>query len=152
MGSRAESPARQWVETEYCLDNASGLLLVSSIAPGAYAVYGYGANLQFHGRAVPDRITFYEAGAEALDAQLSIADAEFPDPGLMQPTQQMISNGPAIQLGALERFAFSVSSPLAAGSVMPVIVQAEIGVEGNVSNRKCSSPRTRPCHGPRSMP
>lgn len=59
-GADAAIQSRLWEEIEYCVDNASGLLQVYSIAPGGYAVYGYGKNLRMSGRFVPDQITFYD--------------------------------------------------------------------------------------------
>jgi hypothetical protein len=50
------------------------LLVVHSIAPGTFAVFSYADNQQFHGRALPDRITIYVGGALAADGSFSIAD------------------------------------------------------------------------------
>jgi hypothetical protein len=43
------------VDLEYCIDNASGLMQVHSIAPGTYFVYDYSGNQQYHGRIEPHR-------------------------------------------------------------------------------------------------
>jgi len=75
MDARTETQGRLWEETEYCIDEGSGLLQVLSIAPGSYVVYGYGGNLQFHGRRIPDRVTVYAGCAQKLDAQIGIGDA-----------------------------------------------------------------------------
>jgi hypothetical protein len=110
-GPVAQAPARRWEENEFCIDNASGLLQIHSIAPGTYTVYGYSRNLQFHGRTMPDRITIYVAGAQVVDADFSITDAGTVDQALLTPTPEMIANGPVIQTMAPSRFPLNVPNP-----------------------------------------
>jgi len=131
-GPRSATPARLWEENEYCIDNASGLLQVSSSAPGIYAVYGYAANQQFHGRPIADTLTVYAGGAEYIQARLNIADAGTVDPGLFVATPEMVANGAGVMLAGPERFAMDVPSPSAAAAIRPVIVQAEVDVTGHV--------------------
>jgi hypothetical protein len=131
-GPRSATPARMWEETEYCVDNSSGLLEVSSTAPGLYTVYGYGANLQFHGRPIPDTLTIYAGGAEYIQARLNISDPGSMDPSLFQPTPDMRADGPGVMLAGPERFAIDVPSPSPSTVVRPVIVQAEADVTGHV--------------------
>ena len=64
-GSGSETQGRIWQEEEYCVDNNSGLIMVHSIAPGTFAVFGYNANQQFHGRTMPDRISIDVGGTLA---------------------------------------------------------------------------------------
>ena len=77
-----------------CVDEASGLLQIHSIAPGIYTVYGYSRDLQFHGRTMPDRITIYVRGLAAVDASFEMTDAGNVDPVLVTATPEMIANGP----------------------------------------------------------
>ena len=83
-------PGRHWVETEYVVDNATGLLQIYSRAPGTFAVYSYDKGLQFHGRQMPDRITFFVAGLQVADAQMvSIQDPGNFDATRLNPTADM---------------------------------------------------------------
>src|SRR5581483_8788168 len=99
-----QSPGRLWEETEYCVDNASGLLQVYSEAPGTYIVYGYGRNLQFHGRVIPDQISGYVGGAQVVAAQLSIEDLGSVDKADFTPTDEMRARGSAAPMITGMRF------------------------------------------------
>ncbi len=138
MGLATTTQTRLWEETEYCIDNASGLLQVYSIAPGSYAVYEY-ANAQFHGHIVPDRIMFVINGATVLDSQIRITDAGSVNASMLTPTQQMIANGPAITLRAPERFPIEIPSASINGKTYPVIILASIDVSGNVLEEELAS-------------
>jgi hypothetical protein len=49
-----ENPApRAWVEEEYCIDSATGLLQMWSAAPGIYAEYDYEGATEFKGHTLP---------------------------------------------------------------------------------------------------
>jgi hypothetical protein len=123
---------RQWYETEYCIDPATGLLNIYSIAPGIYAIYDYSSALHFHDRVLPGRVTVYENGSTTLDAHLaSITDISSTDTSPFTPTAQMIAQGPAIVLGEPERFALPAFSPGIA-YVQPVIVHAVFDQHGTV--------------------
>lgn len=130
------SATRLWEEEEHCIDNASGLLQVYSIAPGTYMLYGYTGNRQFHGRAVPDRITVYIGGAMALDAQVSLIDLVPVDANLLTITPEMRGNGPVISLLGGQRFAVDVGDVSATSR--PVIVHATIDGNGNVMEEELS--------------
>jgi hypothetical protein len=56
--SDVAAQSRMWAEQEYCVDNGSGVLRIYSPAPGTYLAYEYSKNQQFHGRYVPDRISW----------------------------------------------------------------------------------------------
>jgi hypothetical protein len=129
---------RLWEEEEYCVDNASKLLQVQSVAPGTYVVYGYG-NAQFHGRSSPTRISIYVAGFLVLDAQVSITDPVGVDPSQLQPTPEMIAKGPASVLGLPVRLPMEVPSASVSGAAKPVIVHAAADGEGNVVEEELSS-------------
>ena len=125
------SSARMWEETEYCIDNASGLLDIYSEAPGVYALYSYGQNLQFHGRLLPDHITVYCGGSEALSAQLTIKDSSA-DASQLKPTQEMLANGPSTGMTYAMRFPMNVPWSGNASAVQPVIVHATVDPAGRV--------------------
>jgi len=135
----AIADTRLWEETEYCVDNASGLLRIYSIAPGTYAVYDYGRNLQFHGRLIPDRITVTVGGTNALEAQVGIAEAGAVDPGLLTVTQEMTAGKPAVVLSSAIRFSMDVPDFAGGGAVRPVIVHAIIDPSGKVIEEEVSA-------------
>lgn len=124
---------RQWYETEYCIDPATGLLDIASIAPGIYTVYDYGNALKFHGRVLPGRITSYENGTAVVDAQLtSIADTDPANLAPFTPTAQMIAQGTAIGLGAPNRFPLPAFATTPGGVIQPVIVHVVMDAQGKV--------------------
>jgi hypothetical protein len=123
-------PGRHWVETEYVVDNATGLLQIYSRAPGTFALYSYDKGLQFHGRLMADRITFFVAGLQVVDAQLmSIQDPANVDPNLLSATPEMrlIAMG-----GGNQRFPLVIHDPTNSGVMKQVIVHALIDGNGNV--------------------
>ena len=120
---------RQWDETEYCVDNASGLLQIFSRAPGTYVVYGYKENLQFHGRQVPDQVTIFVSGSSVLDAKVAIEDANPADAKLTAATGEMAPT-PVNDMNV--RFPMPAKSPLAGSFIKPVIVNAVIDKQGKV--------------------
>jgi BlaR1 peptidase M56 len=131
-GEAILTQARLWEESEYCLDNASGLLQIESIAPGTYTVYEYGRGLQFHGHAVADRITIYTGGVMVADAQFTIADLSPADQALLTPAPGEAVDGPVISLQMHSRFPIKKLNPLRSKMIQPVIVEAEIDGAGNV--------------------
>jgi beta-lactamase regulating signal transducer with metallopeptidase domain len=138
-GSAAQTQSRLWEEREYCIDNASGLLQIHSIAPGTFTVYSYDRSVQFHGRAIPDRITIFVNGGQVADAQFTIADARTVDPALLTPTAEMIANGPVIQTASPARFPIDVPNPLPSKTIQPVIVHAEVDPEGKLLEEEVSA-------------
>jgi len=130
---------RIWEEEEYCIDNASGLLQVHSIAPGTFVVYGYSKQLEFHGRLIPDRITAHVGGGAALDAQVGMTDAGSVDQALLTVSPEMMANGPPIMLETGMRFPMNVPNGPAGGVIQPVIVHATIDGHGKVLEEEVSS-------------
>jgi hypothetical protein len=131
----AQTPAtgRQWYETEYCIDPATGLLNIYSKAPGIYAVYDYTHALLFHGRILPGSITITENERTVLAAQLtSIADTDPLNTSPFTPTSQMIAQGPATALQLPTRFPIPGPGTAPGAAVQPVIVHAVIDAKGNV--------------------
>jgi hypothetical protein len=89
----ASNPAgRQWDETEYCIDPATGLLMMVSEIPGIYVSYDYSNALRFHDRVLPGAVTITENGAAVVQAQLtSVTDTSPTDLTPFTPTAQMKS-------------------------------------------------------------
>jgi len=136
-GSVPTTPmARQWVETEFCIDPDTALLHSWSMAPGIYVNYDYTDAIQFHGRTVAREITVVEANKPVLQIHIdSLKDADNLDPRIFEPTREMTSAGPAFALGYPRRF------PMRAGllenspeqMIRPVIVHATLSnVDGRV--------------------
>jgi hypothetical protein len=140
-GAAARIQTRLWQESEYCIDPASGLLQVHSIAPGTYTVYGYSGSA-FHGLVVPDRITIYVAGEVAVDANLRIADPTPADESLLARAPEMAENGKVVELAMPVRFPL-IASGIATGSntalIQPVIVHAQINADGTASEEEISA-------------
>lgn len=126
----ATPPGRHWAETEYVVDNNSGLLQIYSRAPGTFAIYGYTQGLQFHGRSMPDHITIFVAGVQTVDAQLvSIADPDSADTATLKAGagMQRTVTGP-MNL----RFPLFAHDPTNSGVIKPVIVHVTIDDQGDV--------------------
>jgi hypothetical protein len=142
LNSRSIDPAvgaRQWVEEEYCIDNASGLLQIHSPAPGSFIVYGYTKNLQFHGRVVPDRVTAYIAGTAVIDAQVDISDAGPVNASELTPTKQTLQSGPVVVLNTGQRFPVPAPGPAGSTMILPVMVHVAIGISGNVTEAEVAA-------------
>jgi hypothetical protein len=135
----ATAPWRLWAEQEYCIDNGSGLLEVHSPAPGTYIVYGYGKNLQFHGRFMPDRITAWVGGVPVLDAQIAIADAGTVDGNLLTATAEMTARGLGVSLTTGQKFQLSAPGGYSSDPIQAVMVHAELGPAGNVLEEEVST-------------
>ena len=125
---------RQWYEKEFCIDPATGLLNIASLAPGVYSIYDYSNALQFHGRVLPGKVTICENGTTVIDAQLtSIADIDPKDTTPFTPTAQMVAQGTAMALGTPERFALPGVRPQAPGNtIQPAIVHVTLDPQGRV--------------------
>jgi len=137
-GPPAQIQTRLWEETEYCIDPATGLLQIHSVAPGTFAVYGYAANAQFHGLAPPDRITIYVAGAVAVDATVRIADPSSADESALAPAPEMAANGRVVELAMPIRMPLMADG--ASGAVVqPVIVHAQLNGDGTLSDEEISA-------------
>lgn len=138
--SRQGNPAtatqgRRWEEMEYCIDTQAGLLRLYSEAPGIYIAYDYQDALHFHNRVLPRKITITEGETTVLSARLeSINDPVSTDAGYFTPTEQMKARGPGAMLMMPMRFPRFVSltgGPV--GHIQPVIVVAEVGEDGKVT-------------------
>jgi hypothetical protein len=118
---------RAWTESEYCVDNATGLLQMWSEAPGVFARYSYDGAKDFHGHMLPREISIYQEGHLTVNLHLD-GPVDLPelDPNLLTPTQEMIDAGEAVVLGMPNRFPLHVMPSDAPPSsyFQPVIVHA----------------------------
>jgi beta-lactamase regulating signal transducer with metallopeptidase domain len=133
----AATQGRLWQEEEFCIDNNSGLLLVHSIAPGTFAVFGYDSNQQFHGRTMPDRITIYVNGSTVADSSFSITDTVPQDEASVTPGAEMTRNPPVVQVQMPAKMSSTV--PAAASAAGTVLVHAQADGDGNVTDAELSS-------------
>ena len=132
-----ENPApRAWVEDEYCIDPASGLLQMWSAAPGIYAEYDYEGALGFNGHTLPRQISIFEGGTLAVQARVdSFGDPGEIDPNAFQPGPEMTDAGESFTLSGPRRFPMRVDPSDGPTSTyfQPVIVHATLDAqEGRV--------------------
>jgi hypothetical protein len=123
---------RSWVEREDCIDPATGLLQMWSVAPGIYAVYDYNGAAEFHGHMLPKQISIFEDGRPAVQVRVeSLKDASDIDPNLFKPAPEMMEDGGTFALSAPERFPMRVdpSDGPTSSYFQPVIVHAIIDAQ-----------------------
>ncbi len=120
---------RLWEETEYCFDNATQLLVSSSLAPGVFTTYSYGNNPILNGHTFPDHFTTYVGGNQVLDASLTVTDATGTDPGSLAPTPDLVRR--ATVLDAPAREPLPVPGAGANSQVAPFLIEANV-VNGQV--------------------
>jgi hypothetical protein len=125
----ANYQGRLWEELEYCFDNASGLLVSSSFAPGVFTVYSYATNQSFHGHTLPDHFTMFIGGNQVLDASLQLSDAAGTDPNSLAPTPDMAPR--ATVLDAPSRQPMPMAAPAGTTKVTPILLHANV-VDGKV--------------------
>ena len=121
---------RFWVETEYCVDPQTGLLVQWSEAPGVYVGYDYTDAIKFHGHVIPRTVTVTEERRTVLQIHVdSVEDAGDLDPKLFQPTPEMMAQ-PTFTLSVPGRFPIAVDPDQGATAwIQPVIVHVTIGDE-----------------------
>jgi hypothetical protein len=125
----ANYPGRLWEETEYCFDNASGLLVVSSLAPGMFTTYRYQKKLTVHGHTFPDHFTMFVGGDQVLDASLTVSDATGTDPNALAPTPDLVRRGTV--LDSPSRQPMPLPAPGGISKVSPFLIEANV-VNGQV--------------------
>jgi hypothetical protein len=130
-GDSSAIAARRWDESEYCIDDQSGLIQTFSFAPGNYSVYSYAKGQSYHGTPIPDRIATYVAGNLVIDTSLSLDE---PDGTALPttPTEEMIANGPVISLQDPIRLRVQASNAHVAADET-VMVNAQVGPTGEVA-------------------
>jgi len=127
----ANYQGRLWEETEYCFDNASGLLVVSSLAPGMFTTYSYEKSLALHGHTFPDHFTMYVGGNRVLDASLTVSDATGTNPNSLAPTPDLVPRGTVVD--APSRQPMQLPAPGGVSKVLPFLIEANV-VNGQVVN------------------
>jgi hypothetical protein len=125
---------RSWIEREYCVDPATGLLQMWSEAPGIYTVYDYNGSMNFHGRTLPRQVSIFEDGRLAVQARVeSLEDAPSLDPSLFKPAPEMVDAGGSFALASPDRFPMRVdpsdgpTSPLFQPLIVHAILDAQDG-------------------------
>ncbi|MGA3201070.1 MAG: hypothetical protein ABSF12_01095 [Bryobacteraceae bacterium] len=126
-GSRiaAETPGRQWEETEECIDPQSGLLQVHSQVPGRYYAYEYSDGLQLGDHVLPQKVIVTEAGKTISEITVeSLTEVASADAKLFVPSEEMKARGPAVAMAGAEKLErLAGKRPFAAGgTAQPVCV------------------------------
>ncbi len=136
-GAGAQTTSRSWDENEYCVDN-HGRLQIHSIVPGTYAIFGYGKNLQFHGKPMADHIAIYVNGEEVIDSNFSIGDPSADDQALLVPPQTA-TRRPAVALSMPGKIPINVEAGVTGNTIEPVILHAQLDSHGAVTETEVSA-------------
>ncbi len=105
INMRSAIVGRRWEERENCIDSKSGLLQVSSQAPGRYYLYDYDEAPRLADCALPRRVTVTEAGRIVAEIRVeSLTELPSVDPSLFVPSEEMKARGRAIGMGEARRF------------------------------------------------
>jgi hypothetical protein len=103
-GARTFTGARNWEESEYCMDGRNGLLSVYSPVPGLYVHYDYSSSIRFHNKYIPTGFTITQAGQTVVDARtIGVTDPPASTDAVFQPVPQAAlgvgrSMNPAVNL------------------------------------------------------
>ena len=131
--SLAKLQTRLWEENEYCVANDTHALVMHSIVPGTYAVFSYTRNLRFHRKSIPDRITIFVDGEQAVDANLHISDPSGADEELFAaPAEAFMHSVAAIALSDARITAVDVPNGASGGVVEPAMIHLQLNGEGAV--------------------
>jgi hypothetical protein len=97
--SSVPTAGRRWEEAEECIDPQSGLLQLSSQAPGRYIVYEYAGR-----KGLPNKITISEADKAVSTITVdSLTEISSADPALFTPTEAMKARGEAVAMGEAQK-------------------------------------------------
>jgi hypothetical protein len=101
-GSRSFSGARNWEESEYCVDSKTGLLSQYSPAPGVFVRYDYSSAIRFHNTFVPMAFNIFENGQVVAEVRtINIADPPAAtDPMFDTAGLRAVGSGRAMNPGA----------------------------------------------------
>jgi len=132
-----DNPApRAWVEEEYCIEPATGLLQMWSAAPGIYAEYDYEGAPEFNKHTLPRQISIFEGGVLVVQARVeSFGEAGKIDPNAFKPGPEMTDAGESFTLAGSRRFPMRVDPSDGPTSTyfQPVIIHATLDAqEGRV--------------------
>ena len=140
LGSDAAlAQGRAWDEEEFCIDDASGALLIHSIAPGTYARMDYSANQQFHGRPVPDRIAIFVAGEPAVDATFTLTDPTTAEEATLTPVATMTTDPPPVGLVMAFMARTIVTGAPAGRGFQRAVIHVELDGNGKIVESEVSS-------------
>jgi hypothetical protein len=93
-GNRSFTGARNWEESEYCVDANTGLFTTYSPVPGLFVHYDYSPAVRFHNKFIPAGFTITEGGRVVAEARtVGVTD---PPP----PTDTMFNTAGLVALGA----------------------------------------------------
>ena len=96
---------RRWEEREECIDSQSGLLRVSSQAPGRYYTYAYTDAPRLADRTLPRKLTITEAGRVVSEIHVDeLTELPAADPSWFVPTEELMKRGPTIAVAEARRF------------------------------------------------
>ena len=135
-GSTAQS--RLWEESEYCIDNDSKALAIHSVVPGTYAVFGYSKNLQFHSKQMPDHITIFVNGNQAVDSSFGIADPQPGDQALLAVAPGAPLGRPSVPLNDAAVITLNVAGS-SGNTTEPVMLHLQLGPQGAILESEVSA-------------
>jgi hypothetical protein len=140
-GAMTQTQSRLWVENEYCVSNATGLLQVHSPVPGTYTVFGYSKGLQFHGKYMPDHFATYVNGVQVITADMTIKDPAI-NPEQLKPTPEMLAAGRG-GVVLSEPSHMQLSLPGTSNVMETVVIRAAFNNLGQVTDAEVSSASDR---------
>lgn len=134
---------RHWVETEYCVDEQTGLLHLWSAAPGYYTVYDYTQSVSWNGHQIASTITFYENSMQVLQIHVENVANATANPESFRPPPEFASQPPAPGNGGPVHFAVIVAPKgqrPTSGQITPIIVHAAIAADGSLLDAEVVTP------------
>ena len=130
----SNSTARQWDESEDCIDSQTGLLQLHSETPGRYALYDYSNAVQLGTHGLPGKVTVTEGGrAVSTISVTSLQPLSSADPELFIPTDAMKA-APAVAMTASTKIARiqAEGSSARGGTLHPVCIFGLVTPEGHL--------------------
>ena len=138
-GAVTQTQSRLWIESEFCVSNATGLIQVHSPAPGTYTMFGYGKNLQFHGKSMPDHFTTYVNAVQVITADMTIKDPTA-TPYQLKPTPEMLAAGrTGVYLSDPAFVPINVPAPASAHAIQSATVRLAFDNQGQVTDTEVSA-------------
>ncbi len=85
-GNRSFTGARNWEESEYCVDAGTGLLTTYSSVPGLFVHYDYSPAIRFHNKLIPTGFTISEGGRVVAEARtVGVSDPPASTDAILNP-------------------------------------------------------------------
>jgi hypothetical protein len=139
-GDRTFTGARNWQESEHCVDAQTGLLTTYSAAPGMYVHYDYSSGIRFHDKMIPTGFTITQAGQAVVEAKtMSVTDPPdakdpvFSPAGLAELGVGRATNPPMnfrSRIGAGGRWFSPAVNPT---SLQVVVLHGNVAADGHLS-------------------